>query len=107
MPQETYPVQPTDDTVPRPPRQGGPDDPAFPLVVPEGADCDGAGLSIREWYAGQALARLAGQFPDQLGVGGTAALTGAERCAAACLAHADALIAAMEKFPPAAGPGAG
>jgi hypothetical protein len=91
------PTDSPDDPVPQPPRQGGPDDPAFPLIVPEGADCDGAGLTIRQFLAGQALARLAGQFPDQLGVGGTAALTGAQRCARACREHADALLEELAK----------
>jgi hypothetical protein len=86
---------PTDEPVPQPPRQGGPDDPAFPLVEPQGADLLGQGLTIREYLAGQALARLAGQFADQLGAGGAAGMSGAQRCARACVEHADALIAAL------------
>jgi hypothetical protein len=88
---------PTDDPVPQPPRQGGPDDPAFPLVLPPESDCDGAGLTIRQWLAGQALARLAGQFADQLGAAGAAGMTGARRCARACLEHADELIRELAK----------
>jgi hypothetical protein len=98
---------PTDDPVPQPPRQGGPDDPAFPLIDPQGADLLGQGLTIREYLAGQALARLAGQYPDQLGSDFTVALSGAQRCARACREHADALLAELAECPPAAGPGAG
>lgn len=77
-------------------RPGLPDDPAFACSVPADPDAEYyEGLSAREYFAGQALARLAGQFADQLGEGGAVGPTGAQRCAAACVRHADALLAAL------------
>ncbi|MES2342349.1 MAG: hypothetical protein V4597_11770 [Pseudomonadota bacterium] len=60
-------------------------EPAFP------SSDDFQGMTMREWYAGQALSALAGRFPP------AEERTAEERTAEACFRYADAMLTAAKK----------